>query len=130
MRDIYAQTLLVTVWLGPERDEISRALEFIREISEESRELEGRVKSGGSALVRDSSLFVSVLNNRLMRRMDSQEWRHSINFCNAPGGWWKRVVRAKGFLCSRFLKYSLLISCTPNTPKKSSVLPTLLNRIP
>jgi hypothetical protein len=37
MRQIYAQAVLVTVWLGPERDDSTIAFQMIREISQQGK---------------------------------------------------------------------------------------------
>lgn len=90
MRDIYTQASLVTVWLGPERDQSAGALNFIRRISQASRELEGWVKDvSGESFARDSSMFFEYLKNRLVSREDSQDWLALHNFLQRA--WWKRM---------------------------------------
>jgi len=90
MRDIYAQATLVTIWLGPERDNSARALDFIARMSQVSRELEGWVKDSSSELwARDSSMFLRYLKKRLLSRKDSKDWLalHKL----LQRAWWKRM---------------------------------------
>ena len=90
MRDIYAQATLVTIWLGPERDNSARALDFIGQMSRVSRELEGWVKDTSSDVwARDSSMFLRYLKNRLLSRQDSPDWLalHKL----LQRAWWKRM---------------------------------------
>jgi Heterokaryon incompatibility protein (HET) len=89
MHDIYAQASLVAVWLGPEQDGSALALDFIREISADSRQLEGWVQSMNSALVRDSSLFMGVLSGGLTRRVNTPKW-HALHKL-LQRSWWKRM---------------------------------------
>ncbi|KAE9374405.1 hypothetical protein N431DRAFT_405034 [Stipitochalara longipes BDJ] len=90
MRNIYAQASLVTIWLGPERDNSARALNFISRMSQASRELEGWVKDASSEIwAKDSSLFLRYLKDRLLSRQDSLDWLalHKL----LQRAWWKRM---------------------------------------
>jgi hypothetical protein len=90
MRDIYAQASLVTVWLGPERDDSSRALDHIRRICQASTDFEGWARDpSGEVWVKDSSKFSAYLRDRLVTREHSKDWQalHSL----LRRAWWKRM---------------------------------------
>ncbi|PQE13628.1 heterokaryon incompatibility protein [Rutstroemia sp. NJR-2017a BVV2] len=71
MRQIYAQAVLVTVWLGPERDDSHIAFQMIRTIS--------RQEENSKEWLKDS----------LMTRKHSLEWRALYHMLRRP--WWRRI---------------------------------------
>ncbi|KAN0090561.1 HET domain containing protein [Hyaloscypha variabilis] len=89
MRQIYAQSTLVTVWLGPERDDSEKAFEMIRTISQ--------LKDNAKEWLIDS----------LTTRKHCKEWHALYHMLRRA--WWRRiwiiqeVVAAKEvlFLCGK-----------------------------
>ena len=71
MRQINTQAVLVTVWLGPERDESNVAFQMIRTISQQGE------NSG------------EWLKNSLITRKNSLEWRALYHMLRRP--WWRRI---------------------------------------
>jgi hypothetical protein len=71
MRQIYAQAVLVTVWLGPERDDSNIAFQMIRTISQ---------------LGENSGEW---LKYSLITRKDPSQWRALYHMLRRP--WWRRI---------------------------------------
>ncbi|PQE03876.1 hypothetical protein CJF30_00006585 [Rutstroemia sp. NJR-2017a BBW] len=71
MRQIYAQAVLVTVWLGPERDDSDIAFQMIRTISHQGENSK------------------EWLKDSLMTRKHSLEWRALYHMLHRP--WWRRI---------------------------------------
>jgi hypothetical protein len=75
MRDIYARASQVTVWLGPEKRNSSKAIEFIRLMYECASSLDGWTKDDSGNWVRDTSKFLDWFQDILLSRMHSREWK-------------------------------------------------------
>jgi hypothetical protein len=90
MQHKFTQASLVTVWLGAERNNNTRALDFIRSICKPSKEFEGWVETPhGGVWARDSSAFSTYLSRRLLSREHSQDWQalHKL----LQRAWWERI---------------------------------------
>ena len=110
MGEIYAQASLVTVWLGPERDNSAKALALIRWICEMSAKSEGWTREASSDVwIKDSSEFSNILKDDLVARDHTEEWQAVHSFLRRA--WWKRMWIVQETVVAR----RILFFCGPQT---------------
>lgn len=97
MRQIYAQAQLVTVWLGPERENSKKAFQMIRKISQQ------RENSG------------EWIQNSLLTRKNSTEWRALYHMLRRS--WWRRIWIIQEMVAAK----DAVVFCGPDQLDTSSI---------
>ncbi|CAG8958443.1 hypothetical protein HYFRA_00011120 [Hymenoscyphus fraxineus] len=97
MRQIYTQAELVTVWLGPEKDDSKMAFDMIQSISQQGESSEEWIK------------------NSLVTRDHSREWQALYHMLRRS--WWRRIWIIQEMVAAR----NAIVFCGPHSLEPADI---------
>jgi hypothetical protein len=131
MRDIYARALKVTVWLGPEREDSRKAIDFIRMFYKKLMASDNRIKEVSTGTQQSSFwpeptskwVFSEWFKESLISRKYSDEWKAVYNLLRRA--WWRRIWIVQEIVAAKQVEL-FCGSATLNSEHLSRFLKTLV----